>query len=179
MSALRIKVGSTWWTGAPVENARAFSPAAAVGFNLSNVMQARGGPDWPARRVWDGGQRGVTIHFMATREFPTIADMATWLAVALSLEPAHAWQGDAILHWEHEDGIGYTTSRLPWAALSIGSIEHDGPRTLRMQLSIMGPELEDFNLFSRALIITEDGRPIITEDGRPLVAESHSLVTAN
>ncbi len=179
MSALRIRIGEVWWTGEPGIPAAVATAAKGPAFAQIPQMQMRGGPDWQAQQPWDLRQRAVQVSYSVTCDFGAAPEMAEWLALVLSMEPEHAWQEDAVLRWEHEDGIGYDESIIPWAALRISSISHDGPTTLHMQINLLGPSLEDHALYSRMGIITEDGKQIVTEDGRAIYTDEHFLFHAS
>jgi hypothetical protein len=180
MSRVLVKIGDEWWTVAPGVASREVSAALTIGFGQVNATTLRGGPDWEAQQAWDMGQKGVTIPFSLRREFASPFDLATWLASILAGtgETSQVWQADIIIRWEHEDSEGWTESMLPWGVLRIGAMQLEGDTVLRVTCQLMGPELVDFALRSRAVLATEDGRPFVTEAGWPLVVETYRTVEA-
>lgn len=178
MSALRIKVGDTWWTGEPGDAQSAMTSAQGVAWAQVAAMQMLDGPEWAAKVALDLKQKGVQLSWLVTRQFETVTAMATWLAEVLSSTPAHDWQEDVICRWDHEDGEGYTESMIPWGALRVNSITHEGPTTLRLSLMVMGPELQDHTLRTRRRIVTEAGEPITTEAGETLLTEDYVTLEA-
>lgn len=178
MSSLRIKVGDVWWTGEPDQAQSEHTSAGGVAIAQVSGMRMLNGPEWAAQVPLDLRQKGVQVSWVVTRQFATVLAKATWLATALSVTPDHDWQADAILRWEHEDGEGYTESKLPWAVLRINSIAEEGPTTVRLSLSLQGAELEDHALRTRRRIVTEAGEPITTEAGETLLTEDYVTLEA-
>lgn len=178
MSAVRIRIGGHWheggvWiTGEPGADQSLHTSASAPGWSAQQHMRMQSGPDWPAQRPMDLRQRGVVMSFGFTRDFGDPASMASWHADALSLSPSFPYQDDVIIRWQHHDGIGYTESRLPWAALRFDSIQHDGPSTLRILCSVFAGEMQDSAVYAPPHLLTEAGGPLLTEDGIPIRLET-------
>jgi hypothetical protein len=179
MSAVRVRVGEYWLTGAPGQPQSVATSAAMVGFTGRQQMETLMGAEWPAVRVLDMLQRGVTVPFGVVRGFATVTAKVGWLASVLSLTPPHAWQGDVFLRWEHEDGVGYSESVLPWAGVRLLAVEEAGPLTLRLQYELRGAELADHALFELPLLVSETGVPLVSETGVPLLGEDHILTLAD
>lgn len=168
MSAVRIRLGDVWLTGEPEQRQALVTSAGAVQFSARHNMTVEAGPDWPAQRPLDLMQRGVTLGFVVTRTFDDIVAMVTWLSDVLSLETEMARQGDVIIRWNHNDGIGYSEGRLPWGAVRFDSISHDGPQTLRLRVSVMAGEMEDHAVFALPHLLAEAGPRFLTESGLAL-----------
>lgn len=178
-TAIRIKIGSVWFTGAPTDPTPEEGPQ-GLAFTQRSAMEMLSGPDFDAQVPRDLLQRGVTASWAMTKVFSTVTAKAAYLTGLLSLAPGLSYQADVIVRWPHEDG-GYTESLMPWAALRIQSITEEGPTTLRLLCQVLAAELQDHALYSRPFLSDEDGDPILTEDGEGIVMEEESfrLVMAN
>lgn len=180
MSAVRIRIGEIWLTGAPGTPQSQVTSAIFPSASARHQMDALAGDQWPAQRFRDLLQKGLTFAFAVTHGFANVTAKANYLATLLSLTPPHPWQGDVIIRWEHEDGIGYTEALIEWAAIRVGSIQEDGPATLRLQYQLLGPGLEDFALYDLPVLLTEDGETWVTEEDEdmPIIAEDYVLKLA-
>ena len=170
--SVRVRLGEVWLTGEPEVRQALVNSAGGVQDAARHNMTVEAGPEWPAQRPLDLMQRGVTLGFVVTRSFADVVAMVTWLADVLSLTPELPRQGDVIVRWQHNDGIGYTEARLPWGAVRFDSISHDGPVTLRIRMSILAGEMEDHAVYAPAHLLAETGPRILMEDGTPVMLDS-------
>jgi hypothetical protein len=141
-------------------------------------MTVEMGPGWAAQRPVDLMQRGVTLSFFVTRSFEDVLEMVTWLTDLMSANPEAPAQEDVFVRWYHNTELGYTQCKMPWAAVRYDSISHDGPKTLRMRISIMAAEMVDDEVFAQRHLLTEAGPRFLLEDGTPIRLESDEYVLA-
>lgn len=184
MSHVRVRLGSgvgeVWLTGEPEQFQGVVTSAGGLTFGAEQKMTVEAGPGWVAQRPMDLRQRGVTMSFWVTRSFVSVVAMAAWLADLLSAEPSVASQADVYVRWYHNTEIGYTQSKLPWAAVRYDSIAHDGPRTLRMRISIMSAEMLDNEVYAQQHLLAETGPRFLLEDGTPIrISDNYVLVTVD
>jgi len=170
--SVRVRLGEVWLTGEPEVRQALVTSAGGVQYAARHNMTVEAGPEWPAQRPLDLMQRGVVLSYFLTRSFGDVVGMVNWLADVLSLDPELPRQGDVIVRWMHNDGIGYTEGRLPWGAVRFDSISHDGPVTLRIRMSILAGEMEDHAVFALPHLLAETGPRFLLESGVALRTES-------